>query len=197
TPVEVKLHDPREFTQLDEPEGDPTEAAALDEAQPAGDDADEQVKVIGPLRIGIPLFNIYLNEADEQSRRLTHSLNEWSLELHRPVHDEAVALAHSLAGNSGTVGYTELSQLARLLEHALMRSQALGGGEADAVALFNEAAEEIRRLLHQFAAGFLKTPSDELMRRLEWYDHEASRRIEARSLVSDQDEGQAQAQADV
>src|SRR5690606_15483808 len=53
TPVEVKLHDPREFTQLDEPEGDPTEAAALDEAQPAGDDADEQVKVIGPLRIGI------------------------------------------------------------------------------------------------------------------------------------------------
>lgn len=213
--AEVTLTDPKEFVLLDD--NDPTQAGALldlpGEAAPAtppGDDAhiaspeqpeqteqaleghadaaDEQIKVVGPLRISIPLFNIYLNEADEQSRRLSTSLGEWALELHRPVGDDAIALAHSLAGNSGTVGYTELSQLARLLEHALMRSQALGGGEAEAVSLFNEAAEEIRRLLHQFAAGFLKTPSDELMRRLEWYDHEASRRIEARSLVSDLDE---------
>jgi chemosensory pili system protein ChpA (sensor histidine kinase/response regulator) len=164
---------------------EPVEAAAEEDTAAQ----DEQVKVVGPLRISIPLFNIYLNEADEQSRRLCTTLNEWALELHRPVHDESVALAHSLAGNSATVGYSELSQLARLLEHALMRSQTLGAGEQEAVALFNEAAEEIRRLLHQFAAGFLKTPSDELMRRLEWYDHEASRRIEARSLVSDLDSG--------
>ncbi|MBI5926899.1 MAG: Hpt domain-containing protein [Aquabacterium sp.] len=212
---EVELTDPKEVVILDD--DDPTQAADLDVVIPAepvepvetvgtveasspvdvtepsapeseGDNADEPVKVVGPLRISIPLFNIYLNEADEQSRRLSTSLGEWALELHRPVSDEAIALAHSLAGNSGTVGYTELSQLARLLEHALMRSQSLGGGETEAVALFNEAAEEIRRLLHQFAAGFLKTPSDELMRRLEWYDHDASRRIEARSLVSDLDE---------
>jgi len=213
--AEVTLTDPKEFVLLDD--NDPTQAGDLldlptesaradstartepaeptDSEQPqavdsavADEPVDEQVKVVGPLRISIPLFNIYLNEADEQSRRLSTSLGEWALELHRPVGDDAIALAHSLAGNSGTVGYTELSQLARLLEHALMRSQALGGGEAEAVSLFNEAAEEIRRLLHQFAAGFLKTPSDELMRRLEWYDHEASRRIEARSLVSDLDE---------
>ncbi|KGM41219.1 hypothetical protein JY96_17310 [Aquabacterium sp. NJ1] len=212
----VTLTDPKEFVLLDD--NDPTQAGELLDlpmeaaapetpsngaahieppAQPEppeqahegqSDASDEQIKVVGPLRISIPLFNIYLNEADEQSRRLSTSLGEWALELHRPVGDDAIALAHSLAGNSGTVGYTELSQLARLLEHALMRSQALGGGEAEAVSLFNEAAEEIRRLLHQFAAGFLKTPSDELMRRLEWYDHEASRRIEARSLVSDLDE---------
>ncbi|RTL33894.1 MAG: response regulator [Burkholderiales bacterium] len=170
--------------------GDVAESGDNVEAVESAESAqeDEQVKVVGPLRISIPLFNIFLNEADEQSRRLCTALGEWALELHRPISDEAIALAHSLAGNSGAVGYTELSQLARLLEHALMRSQALGGGETDAVSLFNEAAEEIRRLLHQFAAGFLKTPSDELMRRLEWYDHEASRRIEARSLVSDLDE---------
>ncbi len=201
--AEVTLTDPKEFVLLDD--NDPTQAGDLLDlptdtsttAQTPPDElvatdqvetVDEQVKVVGPLRISIPLFNIYLNEADEQSRRLSTSLGEWALELHRPVGDDAIALAHSLAGNSGTVGYTELSQLARLLEHALMRSQALGGGEAEAVSLFNEAAEEIRRLLHQFAAGFLKTPSDELMRRLEWYDHEASRRIEARSLVSDLDD---------
>ncbi|TAK87832.1 MAG: response regulator [Aquabacterium sp.] len=211
---EVELTDPKEVVILDD--DDPTQAADLDvviPVEPAGFDAvdvpvdadpspdaesaDEQVKVVGPLRISIPLFNIYLNEADEQSRRLSTALGEWALELHRPVSDEAIALAHSLAGNSGTVGYTELSQLARLLEHALMRSQALGGGETEAAALFNEAAEEIRRLLHQFAAGFLKTPSDELMRRLEWYDHDASRRIEARSLVSDlDDEAASDAQTD-
>jgi chemosensory pili system protein ChpA (sensor histidine kinase/response regulator) len=104
--------------------------------------ADEQFKVVGDLRIGIPLFNIFLNEADEQSRRLTTALNEWALEVQHPVSDEAIALAHSLAGNSGAVGYTDLSKLARLLEHALMRSQALGAGDAEAATLFNEAAEE-------------------------------------------------------
>ena len=159
--------------------------ASADESPAAPEESDEQVKVVGPLRISIPLFNIYLNEADEQSRRLCTNLSEWALELQHPVSDDAVALAHSLAGNSATVGYSELSQLARLLEHSLMRAQTLGEGEADAAALFNEAADEIRHLLHQFAAGFLKTPNDEIMRRLEDYDHEASRRIEARSLVAD------------
>jgi len=162
------------------------EPAATDEP-PA--ESDDQVKVIGPLRISIPLFNIYLNEADEQSRRLCTSLSEWALELHHPVSEDAIALAHSLAGNSATVGYAELSQLARLLEHSLMRAHALGRGEPEVAALFNEAADDIRHLLHQFAAGFLKTPNDDLMRRLEVYDHTASRRLEARSLLGELDTG--------
>ena len=131
---------------------------------------DDQVKVIGPLRISIPLFNIYLNEADEQSRRLSMQLGEWALEWQHPVSDEAVALAHSLAGNSGTVGYTELSRLARALEHALARSQGAGRGDEASAALFSDAAEEIRRLLHQFAAGFLKSPNEDLLHRLEHYE---------------------------
>ena len=162
------------------------ESAATDEP-PA--ESDDQVKVIGPLRISIPLFNIYLNEADEQSRRLCTSLSEWALELHHPVSEDAIALAHSLAGNSATVGYSELSQLARLLEHSLMRAHALGRGEPEVAALFNEAADDIRHLLHQFAAGFLKTPNDDLMHRLEVYDHTASRRLEARSLLGELDTG--------
>jgi chemosensory pili system protein ChpA (sensor histidine kinase/response regulator) len=44
---------------------------------PARGSDDELTKVVGPLRIGIPLFNIYLNEADELSRRLTTELAEW------------------------------------------------------------------------------------------------------------------------
>ena len=131
----------------------------------------EEYRQIGPLRIGIPLFNIYLNEADELSRRLGVELAEWTLEPQRPVGEAAVALAHSLAGSSGTVGYADLSQLARVLEHALGRSQTRGEARGDEAALFNQAADEIRRLLHLFAAGFLQAPDAELMRRLHGLAH--------------------------
>jgi len=182
--------EPLTTTQTEEAqaiEEEAPEVVVADEPEQAPAELDEQVKVIGPLRISIPLFNIYLNEADEQSRRLCTALSEWALELHHPVSDEAIALAHSLAGNSATVGYSELSQLARLLEHSLMRAQALGRGEPEVAALFNEAADDIRHLLHQFAAGFLKTPNDDLMHRLELFDHTASRRLEARSLIGELD----------
>src|SRR6185369_5700038 len=85
---------------------------------------EEQVKVVGPLRISIPLFNIFLNEADELSRRLTTEVAEWAMELHRPVGETAISLAHSLAGSSATVGFADLSHLSRTLEHALMRTEA-------------------------------------------------------------------------
>jgi chemosensory pili system protein ChpA (sensor histidine kinase/response regulator) len=147
-----------------EPQPEPVvePVAAAEPAEP-----DEQVKVIGDLRISIPLFNIYLNEADELSRRLVGELGEWALEHERaPVPENAVALAHSLAGSSATVGYADLSALARALEHALMRSQAAGRGRPGEAALFAEVAEEIRRLLHQFAAGFLRPVGDGLMEQL-------------------------------
>ncbi|MFL6696158.1 MAG: Hpt domain-containing protein [Vitreoscilla sp.] len=129
------------------------------------DDA-ENYKVIGPLRIGLGLFNIFLNEADEQSRRLCTSLAEWVLELPRPVGEEAVSLAHSLAGNSATVGHSDLSSLARRLEHALEVSQSRLV-TPDEARLYNDVAEEIRRLLHQFAAGFLQSPAAPLLARFD------------------------------
>jgi chemosensory pili system protein ChpA (sensor histidine kinase/response regulator) len=152
----------------------------------------DQVKVVGPLRISIPLFNIYLNEADELSRRLCTEVAEWSLELHRPVGETAVAMAHSLAGNSATVGFADLSQLARALEHALMRSQAIGRGDAEEAQLFADAAEEIRRLLHQFAAGFLKDVPPELMARLSAHEITSGARLQALSEApADADEAEA------
>jgi len=142
----------------------------------------EAFRQIGPLRVAIPLFNIFLNEADEQSRRLGTELAEWSHDVSQPVSDLAIALAHSLAGNSATVGFTELSQLARSLEHALMRSQAIGGGDTFEAALFSDSAEEIRRLLHQFAAGFLKSPPPELLARLADHERVAAERLHAISM---------------
>jgi chemosensory pili system protein ChpA (sensor histidine kinase/response regulator) len=143
---------------------EPFEAAAVEpiapEEETIGDaEADEQVKVIGSLRIGIPLYNVYLNEADEWSRRLATEIAEWSLELDRPIGDSTVGLAHALGGSSATVGFHELSKLARALEAALQKAQWLPVGTREHAQAFTDAAEEIRRLLHQFAAGFLKEAS--------------------------------------
>ena len=135
------------------------EAAASPQAlsEPA-EPVDDNVKVIDGLRIHLPLYNVYLNEADEWSRRLDVALQEWALEAHRPQPEEAVGWAHSLAGSSATVGFKDLSRLSRALEHALMHVRPQGFGDAQHLAVFLAAANEIRRLLHQFAAGFLKTP---------------------------------------
>jgi chemosensory pili system protein ChpA (sensor histidine kinase/response regulator) len=166
----------------------PAVAAAAEPAEAAGAaplSDDDQVKIVGPLRIGIPLFNIYLNEADELSRRLTTEVAEWAMELHRPVGEMPIALAHSLAGSSATVGFSELSHLSRLLEHALMRSQAIGVGTTDEGRLFVDSAEEVRRLLHQFAAGFLKPAAPELLERLAEHEISSARRLEAANAAAD------------
>ncbi|MBE7941562.1 MULTISPECIES: Hpt domain-containing protein [Ramlibacter] len=143
------------------------EAAAQSAEPPPLETVDEQVKVIGPLRIGIPLYNVYLNEADEWSRRLATEIAEWSLEQDKPVPEAAVALAHSLAGSSATVGFASLSAIARALEGALGQAQSLAYTAPAHALAFNEAAEEIRRLLHQFAAGFLKEANPEVVQQLQ------------------------------
>ena len=160
----------------------------IDAGSPAEFDlefGEDATKVIGSLRIGIPLFNIYLNEADELSRRLCTELAEWAMELALPVGDSAVALAHSLAGSSATVGFADLSNLARTLEHALARSAAIGAGTTEEAALFTDAADEIRHLLHQFAAGFLKQPSEALLARLADHELSSAKRLETATAELD------------
>jgi HPt (histidine-containing phosphotransfer) domain-containing protein len=126
----------------------------------------DQVKVIGSLRIGISDFNAYLNEADEWSRRLFVELSEWTLELHRPVPGTTLELAHSLAESSAGVGLLALSEMADALEQALRHVQAQTRGMPQHASVFLRAAEDIRRLLHQFAAGFLKQPEPTLLQAL-------------------------------
>jgi chemosensory pili system protein ChpA (sensor histidine kinase/response regulator) len=122
--------------------------------------AEDQVKVIGPLRIGIALYNVYLNEADEWSRQLATDVGEWALESHERLPDSTVALAHSLAGSSATVGFHSLSGMARLLEAALQHLQMQGSGTREQGLVLVAAADELRRLLHQFAVGFLRDPAE-------------------------------------
>jgi chemosensory pili system protein ChpA (sensor histidine kinase/response regulator) len=149
-----------------EPEPEP-EPQAEPELVAEGRESEEQTKVIGDLRLSIPFYNVFLNEADEWSRRLITELSEWALELHRPIADSSVALAHSLGGASATVGFGALSQVARALEHALDHVKLHEQGSDRHAQVFNAAAEDIRRLLHQFAAGFLKTGDPQVLQDLQ------------------------------
>jgi len=160
---EALLSEPEPLVEAIAPVSEPEpEAAAVVAEEP-----EEQVKVIGHLRLSIPLYNVYLNEADEWSRRLQVELSEWALELQRPLPDSLVALAHSLSGSSATVGFAALSEMARLLEHALQHVQLHRQGTPEQAQIFCDAAEDIRRLLHQFAAGFLKESDTTILRALE------------------------------
>jgi len=149
-----------QIEQEREPEAEPLDFMGLDDAD------EDQIKVIGDLRIGLPLYNVYLNEADEWSRRLLTELTEWSFELDRPLGGSTVGLAHSLSGSSATVGFFALSEIARALEQALRHVRLHAQGVAEHAQIFIESAEEIRRLLHQFAAGFLKKPDPALIEAL-------------------------------
>ncbi|MCG2595620.1 Hpt domain-containing protein [Ramlibacter sp. XY19] len=179
-----------DFASLSAVAGPAPQAAAPEpEPEPESEEAaaparDEQVKVIGDLRIGIPLYNVYLNEADEWSRRLATEISEWALEMNQRVPDSTVAWAHSLAGSSATVGFHALSDIARGLEGALQHTQTLANGTPDHARVFTEAAEEVRRLLHQFAAGFLKEPEPGILAALqELKDAEGEPRSEAPESV--------------
>ena len=191
-PAADVLPEPETPLVVDEPEPEPAlaEAATVEvpaEAPPTLAEVesmpDDQTRVIGSLRIGHKLYNVYLNEADEWSRRLSTVLAEWALECHEPVPEQAEALAHSLAGSSATVGFEALSQIARALEHAIesvaLHQQAGRAATAEQAQLFVQSADDIRRLLHQFAAGFLKEPNADLLDALYRVVHDPEPEVEA------------------
>lgn len=128
---------------------------------------EDQFKVIGDLRIGVAAFNIFLNEADEWSRHLVTELTEWSLELDRPLLDNTMVWARALSIRSADVGFTALADFAAALLKALQHLQASVPCDPAHARVFVQSAEDIRRLLHQFAAGFLKTPDAPLLAALQ------------------------------
>jgi len=150
-----------------EPQPEPEPEPQYEQRPAIAAESDDQVKVIGSLRIGIPLYNVYLNEADEWSRRLATELAEWALEIERPVPESAIGIAHALSGSSATVGFESLSDIARALEASLEHTAKLAWATPQHGKAFTDAAEEIRRLLHQFAAGFLKDPNPAVVVSLE------------------------------
>ncbi|WP_188395774.1 hybrid sensor histidine kinase/response regulator [Oxalicibacterium flavum] len=125
-----------------------------------GPAADDHIKRIGDLEIGMPLYSIYLTETDELVRRLAHDFSEWRHEPDRHVSVQAVHAAHSLAGSSATVGFLSLHQLAYALEMVLQylarKPVKLLWSEYD---VLDQSVECIRAMLLKFALG--EMPEDE------------------------------------
>jgi len=141
-------------------------ALVVPEDPPTTDD--EQVKLVGDLRIGVALYNLFLNEADECSRCLLAEVSAWAMERDLPVSDAVVSFARALTASAATVGFTALSEMTRALEDAMRLSQThySAAAAAQCADVFVNAAEDIRRLLHQFAAGFLKKSDPVLLSQL-------------------------------
>ncbi len=177
-PIEVVSQTPEPMASHDEAalevSAEPL-TAPQDEHELATADADadvfgsfeEAVRMVGPLRVAIPLYNVYLGEADEWSRRLLTEISEWAMQPAQPVSDTAVEMAHALGGSSSTVGFTDLAMLSRKLEKSLGHMQIIGWASADQVQVCMQAAQEIESLLLHFAAGELRSADTSVLRALD------------------------------
>ena len=137
-------------------------------AEDAPREATEEICQIGPLQIPQPLLTVYLGEAQEWSQQLQAALQAWSTAPETGQPSDVTVWAHGLAGSSATVGFLALSGFSRALEFALLHVQPWGNRvPAQTVDIFAAAAEEIRAVLHQFAAGFLRVPQAVLQEQLD------------------------------
>ena len=126
---------------------------------------DDGVKEIGPVRISVALYNVYLQEADDLIRRLGVDFSEWRHEGRTPPSELALRAAHTLQGSSAVVELEPVRQLAAALEQVLLnlnsRPVAMHPGD---FRLLDQAIERMRGMLHQFAAS-LWPEADEPLRR--------------------------------
>lgn len=129
-------------------------------------DAQDRVRVIGELEVDIAAHNLFLNDADELSRQLLLDLTEWTLEPHRAVSDSTIALAHGLSAAAQQIGFADLAGFAASLAQVLRHVQPGFPLVPEDGEMFLAAAEAVRRLLHQFAAGFLKQPEPAMVQAL-------------------------------
>ncbi len=116
----------------------------------------DDVVNIGDLELSVPLYNIFLSEADDLLRALALDISEWQHEMERPVSTLALRSVHSLAGSSATVGLSAVNQLAGALEglfHGMTRQPLpLMRHEYEAIEL---TANVLRDMVQKFAAGQL------------------------------------------
>ncbi|WP_439890350.1 Hpt domain-containing protein [Ralstonia sp. 25C] len=129
---------------------------------------DDGVKVIGPVRVSVALYNVYLQEADDLIRRLGVDFSEWRHEGRTPPSELALRAAHTLQGSSAVVELEPVRQLADALEQVLLnlnsRPVAMHPGD---FRLLDQAVERMRGMLHQFAASVWPETDEPLRRSLE------------------------------
>ncbi|WP_316148637.1 Hpt domain-containing protein [Cupriavidus sp. BIC8F] len=117
-------------------------------------DEDDHYKVIGPVRIGLALYNVYLQEADDLLRQFATDISEWRHEGHPCPSELGLRVAHTLQGSASTVGLEPVREIAEALEALLLQlgSHPVSMHPGD-FRLLEQAVERLRGMLHQFAAG--------------------------------------------
>ncbi|MDF3834006.1 Hpt domain-containing protein, partial [Cupriavidus basilensis] len=160
---------------------EPAEPAEAGEAAFAGADAkvipfrfastaaeeDDHFKLIGPIRISLPLYNVYLQEADDLIRQFATDVSEWRHEGHPCPSELALRVAHTLQGSASTVGLEPVRAVAEALERLMLQlgthPVAMHPGD---FRLLEQAVERVRGMLHQFAAGIWPAADEGLCRSL-------------------------------
>jgi len=151
---------------------------------------DDNYKVIGPVRIGLALYNVYLQEADDLLRQFATDLSEWKHESHPCPSELALRVAHTLQGSASTVGLEPVREIAEALEQLLLllgrHPVVMHPGD---FRLLEQAVDRLRGMLHQFAAGVWPDADSAVVRDLNDFGERAL--VRPRAVVSaDESSGQ-------
>ena len=107
---------------------------------------------------------LFLNEADALSQALQTEITAWAAESDTPLPVAAAEQARALTRSAWGAGCTEISLLTHTLQMALERLRRNATPAQRQACL--HAADEVLRLLHQFAAGFMRRPHPQVLEAL-------------------------------
>lgn len=127
----------------------------IDEAVSIEKNIKNDVIEIGGLQVDSNLYEIYVDESQTRIEQLKAALLQWQSAGNFDALNSARIAAHTISGNSSTIGFVELAQFAKKLELAIdyykkTLSQTQIPTDRSNAALFWESAEEIERLSKQF-----------------------------------------------
>lgn len=126
----------------------------------------DELRGSGEQRLPIHLYNCFLQDADDWSRQLLVTLQEWALEPGSAFPEAAIGLAEQLASGAAAVGLQELATLAHGMERALHGVRCRRSVSGQGLHTLRSGAEVLRLGLHQFAAGLSRPLPPALLREL-------------------------------
>lgn len=108
----------------------------------------------------------FLQHVDELSAQLDAQLQQWQSNTHTDAQPaSAHRLAEALTRQAWNAGSTDLATLAHQLEKLLARLTPDASRTQRSICA--QTAQEVRRLLHQFAAGFIRRPHPKVLQALQ------------------------------
>ena len=125
------------------------------------------VRRVGDLAIGQALHDVYLLETEALCATLEDAFAALRQDPAQRASADAITAAHTLAGTSATVGYTDLCELAHALERTLEKLSVPGAPlDEDGLDLFDTTLARMRAMLHVFTLGELAPGQPDLIEQL-------------------------------